>query len=251
MTHVGLGIDIGGSGIKGALVDLDAGVFIGDRVRIATPKPATPKAVAETARMVADALEAPQDIPVGIAMPAPLRDGVVSFMANLDQKWVGKNTTKIFEKHMDRQVVVLNDADAAGVAEDAFGAASEADGTVIVTTLGTGIGSALLYNGVLVPNTELGHLELDGHNAESQAAASQRVAQGLSWEQWAARLERYYRHVAMLFSPNLIVVGGGVSKNHEKFLPFISVPNTELVPAQLFNTAGIVGAAVHAANALS
>lgn len=251
MTRVGLGIDIGGSGVKGALVDLDAGVFIGDRVRIETPKPATPKAVAKTARMVADALRAPADVPVGVAMPAPMRDGVISFMANLDQKWVGKHARKVFEKYMDTAVVVLNDADAAGVAEDAFGAASEAEGTVIVTTLGTGIGSALIYNGVLVPNTELGHLELDGHDAESEAAASQRVAQGLTWEEWAKRLERYYRHVAMLFSPNLIVIGGGVSKNHAKFLPLIDVPNTRLVPAELFNTAGIVGAAVYAANTLA
>lgn len=251
MTRVGLGIDIGGSGVKGALVDLDAGEFIGERVRIETPYPATPEAVAKTARKVADLLEAPDGIPTGVAMPAPISHDIITFMANLDQAWVGVNAKEVFEKYMEREVVMINDADAAGVAEDAFGAAKDANGTVIVTTLGTGIGSALIYDGVLVPNTELGHIELDGHDAESEAAASQRVEQGLSWEEWAKRLERYYSHLAMLFSPDLIVVGGGVSRNHKKFMPLMDVKGTKLVPATLFNTAGIVGAAVHADKTVS
>ncbi len=147
---------------------------------------------------------------------------------------------------MGRPVTVLNDADAAGVAEQAVGAAKGVEGSVLVTTLGTGIGTALIYDGVLFPNTELGHIELDGHDAETQAAASQRVKQELSWKVWAKRLQRYYRHMELLFSPDLIVVGGGVSKNHEKFLPRIDMKYSELVPAQLYNTAGIVGAAVYA-----
>lgn len=246
MTRVGIGVDIGGSGVKGALVDLDAGEFIGDRVRIPTPVPSTPEAVAKTVREIVDALKTPEDVPIGIAMPAPMRHNVIGFMANLDQDWVGKDAKKVFEKELGRKVTVLNDADAAGVAEYAFGAAKGVDGTIIVTTLGTGIGSALIYNGVLVPNTELGHVELDGRDAETHAAASQRVKQDLSWDEWAARLDRYYNYLEMLFSPDLIVVGGGVSKEHARFMPKIHLPGAKMVPAKLFNTAGIVGAAVYA-----
>lgn len=246
MTRVGIGIDIGGSGIKGALVDLDSGEFIGERVRIETPVPSTPKAVAKTCREILAQLGAPKDIPVGVAMPAPLRHNVVGFMANLDQSWVGVDAKEVYERYMKRDVHVLNDADAAGVAEQAFGAAKGVGGTVIVTTQGTGIGTALIYDGVLVPNTELGHVELGGYDAESQAAASQRVKQNLSWEEWAERLQAYYRHLEMLFSPDLIVLGGGVSKNHDQFMPMIELRATPLVPAKLYNTAGIVGAAYYA-----
>lgn len=246
MTRVAIGIDIGGSGIKGALVDLDAGEFFGDRCRIPTPQPSTPENVAQTVKEVVDALEAPIDVPVGVAMPAPFHNDVVGFMANLDQAWVGTNAKEVFEKALGRHVTVLNDADAAGVAECAFGAARGMDGTVIVTTLGTGIGSALIYNGTLIPNTELGHIELDGHDAETMAAASQKVAQNLSWEQWAERLDRYYNFLEMLFSPELIVVGGGVSKDHEKFIDQIHLQKAKILPAKLFNSAGAVGAAYHA-----
>ncbi len=246
MARIGVGIDIGGSGVKGALVDLDAGEFIGDRIRIATPVPSTPEAVAKTCREIVDALDAPKDAPVGIAMPAPMRHGVISFMANLDQAWVGTDTVDLYERYLDRPVVVLNDADAAGVAECAFGAAKGVDGTVIVTTLGTGIGSALIHDGVLVPNTELGHIELDGRDAETHAAASQRTKQKLDWDEWGDRLDRYYRHLEMLFTPERFVVGGGVSKNHKLFLDKINLEGTEIVPAGLHNDAGIIGAAVYA-----
>lgn len=245
MTRIGLGIDIGGSGVKGALVDLDTGELIGSRIRYDTPKPSTPKSVAKLCDKIIKELGAPDDVPVGITVPAPVQNGVISFIANLDKSWAGINADKLFRKHTNHPVTVLNDADAAGVAEHSFGAAKDVDGTVIVTTLGTGIGSALIYNGILVPNTELGHLEIDSHDAESQAAASQRTKQNLDWDEWSKRLNRYYSHVEMLFSPDLIVVGGGVSKHHEKFLPKLDL-QTKIVPAILRNTAGIVGAAVYA-----
>lgn len=246
MASVACGIDIGGSGVKAALVDLRTGKFIGDRIRIETPKPATPDAVAEVCRELLDRLEVGKDIPVGIAFPAPIVHGVVEFMANLDPSWTGTDVKKLMKKHLGRKVSALNDADAAGLAEVAYGAAKGVTGEVIVTTQGTGIGSAIIVDGTLVPNTELGHLEIDGHDAEKQASSGQKTLQDLTWEQWAERLQRYYSHVEMLFSPDLFVVGGGVSQNHEKFMPLLKL-KTPMVPAQLFNTAGIVGAAYEAA----
>lgn len=245
MTRVGLGIDIGGSGVKGALVDLETGLFLGERVRYDTPTKSTPDAVAEVCSHIISELGADPGLPIGITVPAPVVHGAVAFMANLHKSWTGTNVDDLFTRITGHKVTVLNDADAAGVAEYYFGAAKDVDGTVIVTTLGTGIGSALLYNGILVPNTELGHLEIDGHDAESRAAASRRVVEDLSWKAWAKRLQRYYSHVEMLFSPDLLVVGGGVSKRHEQFLPLLDL-KTPIVPAELRNTAGIVGAAVYA-----
>lgn len=245
MTNIACGIDIGGSGIKGALVDLTSGEFIGERVRIETPHPATPEAVAKTCVEVLSQLQAPSDVPVGIAMPAPLPQGIVPFMANLDASWEGVHAQSMYESFLGHPVTVLNDADAAGLAEAVFGAAQGQDGLVIVTTLGTGIGSALIYRGVLIPNSELGHLEIGGYDAESRASAAQRVKQDLGWKKWAKRLQKYYSHVEMLFSPDLFVVGGGVSKNSDKFLPLLSL-RTPIIPAQLRNRAGIVGAAVAA-----
>ena len=245
MTRVGVGIDIGGSGVKGALVDLDKGEFIGERVRYDTPESSTPLAVAKICKTIIDELGAAPEVPIGITVPAPVLHGVIPFIANLDQSWTGIKADELFQDVTGHQVTVLNDADAAGVAEYYFGAAKGVDGTVIVTTLGTGIGSALLYNGILVPNTELGHVELDGRDAESHAAASQRVKQDLSWEEWISRLQRYYSHIEMLFSPDLMVVGGGVSKKHDRFLPKLDL-KCPIVPAALRNTAGIVGAAVYA-----
>lgn len=250
MVAVACGIDIGGSGVKGALVDLQTGEFIGERVRIATPTPATPDAVAEVCREVLEQLQVGVDTPVGIAFPGPVLHGVIAFMANLDQSWTGMDVNALMQRHLGRPVAALNDADAAGMAEIAFGAAKDVSGTVIVTTLGTGIGSAMVVDGKLVPNTELGHLEIDGHDAEKQASAAQRKNQELSWEEWSARLQKYYSHVEMLFSPDLFVVGGGVSKRHEKFMPLLDL-KTPMVPATLFNTAGIVGAAYQAALAQS
>ncbi|WP_175955736.1 polyphosphate--glucose phosphotransferase [Schaalia sp. Marseille-Q2122] len=246
MASTACGIDIGGSGVKAAVVDLETGEFTTERIRIETPKPATPEAVAEVCRTLLEQLEVGSDIPVGVAVPAPVIHGVVPFMANLDPAWAGINVDELMEKHLGRPVVTLNDADAAGIAEVAYGAAKDVAGTVIVTTQGTGIGSAIIVDGVLVPNTELGHLEIDGHDAEKRASAGQKTLQDLSWKKWAKRLQRYYSHVEMLFSPDLFVVGGGVSKKHEKFMPLLEL-KTPMVPAILFNTAGIVGAAYHAA----
>lgn len=246
MASVACGIDIGGSGIKSALVNLETGEFAGERVRIETPVPATPEAVAEVCRQLLEQLEVGPDIAVGVALPAPIVHGKVPFMANLDQSWTGADINEVMETALGRPIVALNDADAAGLAEVAFGAAKGVSGTIIVTTQGTGIGSAVIVDGTLVPNTELGHLEIDGHDAEKQASAGQKTLQDLSWKKWAKRLQRYYSHVEMLFSPDLFVVGGGVSKKHEKFLPLLEL-NTPIVPAQLLNTAGIVGAAYQAA----
>lgn len=248
MTNIACGIDIGGSGIKGALVDLDTGEFRGDRIRIPTPDPATPEAVAATCADILEQLEVPADMAVGIAMPAPLHQGIVPFMANLDPSWEGIRAKEMYEAEIGRPVTVLNDADAAGLAEAVFGAAREQKGLIIVTTLGTGIGSAIIYRGVLVPNSELGHLEIDGYDAETRASAAQRVKQDLSWKKWAGRLQRYYSTVEMLFSPDLFVVGGGVSKNSDKFLPLLNL-RTPIIPAELRNAAGIVGAAIAAQRA--
>lgn len=247
MTTVACGIDIGGSGVKAALVDLGNGEFIGERIRIATPKPATPKAVAEVCRQLLEQLNVGPEIPVGIAFPAPVIHGVIPFMANLDDSWVGVDVNALMDSVLGRDVVPLNDADAAGLAEIAYGAAKGVKGVVIITTLGTGIGSAVVVDGTLVPNTELGHLEIDGYDAEKRASSGQKTLQDLSWKKWAKRLQRYYGHVEMLFSPDLFVVGGGVSKNHEKFMPLLKL-KTPMVPAKLFNTAGIVGAAWYAAS---
>ncbi|WP_076463624.1 polyphosphate--glucose phosphotransferase [Actinomyces mediterranea] len=247
MTTVACGIDIGGSGVKAALVDLGSGEFIGERIRITTPKPATPEAVAEVCRQLLEQLNVGPEIPVGIAFPAPVIHGVIPFMANLDDSWVGVDVNALMDSVLGRDVVPLNDADAAGLAEIAYGAAKGVEGVVIITTLGTGIGSAVVVDGTLVPNTELGHLEIDGYDAEKRASSGQKTLQDLSWKKWAKRLQRYYGHVEMLFSPDLFVVGGGVSKNHEKFMPLLKL-KTPMVPAKLFNTAGIVGAAWYAAS---
>ena len=246
MATIGCGIDIGGSGVKGALVDLDTGEFIGERIRIATPQPATPEAVAEVCSRIIEGLNVPEDVAVGISFPAPIVHGVVPFMANLDQSWVGVDMDTLMSERLGRPVHTLNDADAAGLGEVVYGAAKGVKGTVILTTLGTGIGSAVVVDGVLVPNTELGHLEIDGHDAETRASSAQKERHDMSWKKWAKRLQRYYSHVEMLFSPDLFVVGGGVSKNHEKFLPLLDL-KAPIVPAALLTPAGIVGAAYEAA----
>ena len=237
------GIDFGGSGIKGAPVDLDTGEFAAERLRIETPDKATPSAVADVVHELLDRAEAPADAPVGITVPGVVTHGVVRSAANIDKAWIDQDAERLFGERLERRVTVINDADAAGLAEARYGAAKDEHGLVIVTTLGTGIGSALVYDGVLVPNSELGHLEIDGHDAESRAANSVREAKDWSWEKWAERLTTYYRAVEALFSPDLFVVGGGVSKHGDKFLPLIDI-RTPIVPATLRNTAGIVGAAL-------
>lgn len=247
MDTVPIGIDFGGSGIKGAPVDLEVGDFSGERVRIETPDPSTPKAVAD---VFVELLDNFPDCtgPVGVTVPAVVRHGVASSAANIDRAWIGTDADALFTEVTGRDVHVVNDADAAGLAEVRYGAAAGRRGLVIVTTLGTGIGSALVHDGVLVPNSELGHLEIDGHDAEKRAANSAREKHDLSWSKWAGRLTTYYRTLEKLFSPDLIVLGGGVSKHADKFLQYIDI-DTEIVPAKLQNRAGIVGAALWAAEA--
>ena len=242
-----LGIDVGGSGIKGAPVDLETGELVGDRLRIPTPSKSTPANVAAVVKEIIEAFEPViGDAPVGLTIPAPVVHGVVTFIANLDQKWTGVNADKYFEEKLGRRISLVNDADAAGLAEVHFGAAKGNDGLVILTTLGTGIGSAIIHRGVLIPNAELGHLELDGHDAESRAASSIKDKEDLSYKTWATeRLQPYYSHVEMLVSPDLFVVGGGVSKDWDKFGPLLKL-NTPIVPATMRNRAGIVGAALFA-----
>jgi polyphosphate glucokinase len=241
-----IGVDIGGSGIKGAVVDLDDGAFVGERHRIETPHPATPEAVAEVVAEVVAALDA--EGPVGCTLPAVVRHGVALSAANIDDAWIGTDGEAVIGRATGRPTTLLNDADAAGLAEHGYGAARGREGVVIVLTLGTGIGSAVLVDGRLVPNTELGHLELDGHDAESRASAAARKDHDLSWHKWSHRLDRYLNHVEDLFSPDLFVLGGGVSRKYDRFVPRLTV-DTEVVPAELRNRAGIVGAALRAAEA--
>ena len=243
-TGLPFGIDFGGSGIKGAPVDLDVGEFATERVRIDTPQPSTPSAVAkvfvELLRQFDDS-----DGKVGVTVPGVVKHGVVHSAANIDPAWIDEDADRLFTEATGRDVHVVNDADAAGLAEVRYGAAKGRNGLVIVTTLGTGIGSAMVYDGVLVPNSELGHLEIEGRDAEKRAASSAKEKEDLSWEHWAKRLTTYYRKLEQLFSPELFVVGGGVSKKADKFLHLIEI-ETEIIPAQLRNNAGIVGAALYA-----
>ncbi|MDR0481738.1 MAG: ROK family protein [Cellulomonadaceae bacterium] len=244
---IAFGIDIGGSGIKGAPVDLSTGEFVADRVRIPTPENSTPTAVAEVITELVGSFDLPKKVPIGVALPAPIDYGIVRSMANLDKSWTGVDLPALLHGATGRPATAVNDADAAGLGEQRYGAAGGRNGVVLVTTLGTGIGSALIVDGRLVPNTELGHLEIDGYDAETRAADSAREREDLTYEQWAERLQRYYSVVENLLSPDLIVVGGGVSKKHERFLPLLNL-RTPIVAAQLRNTAGIVGAAAMAAD---
>jgi Polyphosphate glucokinase (EC 2.7.1.63) len=242
-THHVLGIDIGGSGIKGAMVDVATGELVTERLRIPTPEQSTPLAVAHVVKeIVANFADQVADGPVGVTIPAVVTHGVTRTAANIDSSWIDAPAERIFEEVLGRDIYLMNDADAAGVAEVVYGAAKGHPGVVIVTTLGTGIGSAVINRGVLLPNTELGHIEVDGKDAETVAAASARTRDGLTFEEYVPRLQRYYETIERLFWPDLLVVGGGVSKHHEKFLPKLRL-NTPIVPAQLRNAAGIVGAA--------
>ena len=246
-SRLPFGIDFGGSGIKGAPVDVTSGEFAAERVRIDTPTPSTPDAVAKVFVQLLESFPA-SDGPVGVTVPGVVTRGVVHSAANIDKHWIGEDADALFTKATGRDVHVVNDADAAGLAEVRYGAAQGRRGLVIVTTLGTGIGSALVYDGILVPNSELGHLEIDGHDAEKRAATSAREREDLSWHEWAKRLTSYYRKLEQLFSPDLFVVGGGVSKRADEFLPLVEI-DTEIVPARLRNAAGIVGAALYATEA--
>ena len=241
--HLGFGIDIGGTGMKGAIVDLDTGELASDRYRIPTPHPSTPEAMCDVvAQIVAHHGWTEQ---LGVCFPGIVRRGVVHSAANVDKTWIDVDANAIFSEAAGAPVKMLNDADAAGIAEMHYGAGRGCDGVVLVLTFGTGIGSALFTDGVMVPNTEFGHLELDGHDAERKAAAIARDREDLSWKHWARRVEKYLRHVEMLLSPDLIIAGGGASKHPDKWLPRIDI-DTEIVPAGLANNDGIVGAAAHA-----
>ena len=238
-----LGIDVGGSGIKGAPVDLAAGDLAEARFKILTPKPATPEAVAKVVDQIVDHFaEHTGDSPIGVTVPAVVIRGTVLSAANIDPTWLNTDAEALLKEHTGRAVTVLNDADAAGLAELHYGAAKGVNGLVILTTLGTGIGSALIHDGRLVPNSELGHLEISGYDAEDRAASSAKDREELSWSEYAERLQVYYDTIEKLFSPDLIVVGGGISKNSEKFLPKLTL-RCPIVPAQLRNEAGIIGAA--------
>jgi polyphosphate glucokinase len=236
-----LGIDIGGSGIKGAPVDVETGALMADRFKILTPEPATPEAVAHVVGELVHHFD--WHGPIGCTFPAVVRRGVVYTAANVDSSWIGVDGHDIFGKATGLPVTLLNDADAAGVAEMRFGAGKGRDGVVMLLTFGTGIGSALFANSVLVPNTELGHLEFRGDEAEHYAAARIRKEKGLSWHDWGRRVDKFLQYIDRLFSPDLIIVGGGVSRKFDKFARALSdAPN--VVPAVLENEAGIVGAAL-------
>lgn len=244
-----LGIDIGGTGIKGALVDTETGELLSERLKLLTPAGGLPDDIVRTVvELVALLGGLDEGVPVGVCFPAVVKDGRTLSAANVSSRWIGLEAEKLFENALGRDIHFVNDADAAGVAETRFGAAKDIPGLVIVTTLGTGIGSALIYNGVLIPNSELGHLEVDGRDAESRAAYSVKERSRLSWRRWATRLQRYYSHLEKIFSPDLFIVGGGVSKSHEEFLPLLRL-QTPIVPATHRNNAGILGAAALAAGA--
>ncbi|HJR91566.1 MAG TPA: ROK family protein [Acidimicrobiia bacterium] len=240
-----LGIDIGGSGIKANLVDLDRGEPVGERYKVDTPQPSVPQAVAEVVAGIVDHFAVPG--PVGCTFPAVVRRGVTLSAANVDEAWIGTDADALFESVTGRQVTMVNDADAAGIAEMTFGAGRHRDGVVVCLTFGTGIGSALFTHRVLVPNTEFGHLNFAGFDSvEDWAAARVKDDEGLSWSAWGKRVNAYLNHLDQVFSPDLFILGGGISRKFSKFSQYLDV-DSEIVPAELRNEAGIVGAAMAAA----
>lgn len=253
---VGIGIDIGGTGIKGAVIDLSTGELVSKRAKVATPEGGSPDDIAAAVQEVAAKLGghdavAGRDVPTGVCLPAIVRHGVTESAANISKDWLGLDAHALLSEALERDVTVANDADAAGIGEQRYGAARGRSDAILVTTLGTGIGSALIMNGQLFPNTELGHLELDGHtDYERYASSKVREREGLDFPTWASRLTPFYRKLEQLFAPDLFVVSGGVSKQAEDFLPLIDI-RTPLVAAALRNNAGIAGAAALAADARS
>jgi polyphosphate glucokinase len=237
-----LGIDIGGSGIKAAPVDIATGKLLAARQKIATPRPAIPEGVADVVKELATSFS--WSGPVGITFPGVVTDGVTRTAANLDPAWIGLDAASLFAKAAGNPVRVLNDADAAGVAEMTFGAGVGELGTVLMLTFGTGIGSALFTQGTLVPNTEFGHIEIRGEDAEKRASEHAKELHDLSWGKWAGRVYEYLRHMEALLSPHLIIVGGGVSKQSDKWVPRLTGIRARIVPAVMLNEAGIVGAAM-------
>ncbi len=241
-----LGIDIGGSGIKAAPVDVSTGKLLADRQKVDTPRPALPDPVSELVKQLTTAFN--WSGPVGITFPGVVIDGVARTAHNLDPAWIGLDTAALFAKATGSPVRVLNDADAAGVAEMTFGAGVGEQGTVLMLTFGTGIGSALFVKGILVPNTEFGHIEIRGRDAEHRASDHARELHDLSWGQWAGRVDEYLQHMEALISPQLIIVGGGASRQSDKWVPRLTGIRARVVPAALHNDAGIVGAAMATAS---
>jgi polyphosphate glucokinase len=236
-----LGIDVGGSGIKGAPVDTKKGVLLAPRFRIPTPEGASPKPVAKVVAEIASYFDWQR--PIGCGFPAAVQHGVARTAANVDQRWIGTNIAELFSKKSSCPVTVINDADAAGLAEMAFGAGKGHDGVVLIVTIGTGLGTSLFTDGVLLPNTELGHIEIDCEDAELMASDAARKRDDLSWGKWAQRFNEYLTTLEELVWPDLIILGGGASKKYDKFIKHITV-NAEVVPAATLNEAGIIGAAL-------
>ncbi|MCU1525956.1 MAG: polyphosphate glucokinase [Microbacteriaceae bacterium] len=243
MAHKAVGIDIGGTGIKGAVVDVSTGKLLSDRVKLPTPEGGEPDDIVETVQEVLKKLgDVGRKDPIGVCFPAVVVNGRTLSAANVSKKWIGLEAESLFEKGLGRKISFVNDADAAGYAESLYGAAEKNKGLILVTTLGTGIGTAIIYRGVLIPNAELGHIQLEGVDWETKAAYSAKEREDLSWVEWAARLQKYYAALEALFHPDLFIVGGGVSKEYEDFLPLLKL-DTPIVPAKLRNNAGILGAA--------
>lgn len=240
-----LGIDVGGSGIKGAPVNTENGLVLVDRLRIKTPEGAEPEAVAEVIAQLARYFS--WRGPIGVGFPGPIKQGVVKMAANISPAWLGMNADDLLGKATGCPVTVLNDADAAGLAEITFGAGKNVRGVVIMVTLGTGLGTAIFCDGKLLPNAEFGHVQVDGHDAEARASDAARQREELSWKKYAKRLNRYFAELQKLFWPDLFILGGGISKYHDKYLPLLQT-ETPIVPAQFLNEAGIVGAALAAAS---
>lgn len=236
-----LGIDIGGSGIKGAPVDIEKGEMLTERCRIPTPQPAKPKPVAETVAEIVKYFK--WDGPIGCGFPAAVQHGVTRTAANVSKKWIGTNAAALFSEATGCPVKVINDADAAGLAEMAFGAGRGRKGVVLLVTIGTGLGTSLFTDGVLLPNTELGHIEIKGIDAELMASDAARKRDDLTWEKWGERFNTYLTQMEKLLWPDLIILGGGVSKKHENFMPHLTV-QAEIIAAEAFNEAGIIGAAL-------
>jgi polyphosphate glucokinase len=246
-----LGIDFGGTGVKAALVDIATGELLSRRHRVNTPKPSTPDAVAETivhvVSLVAGDRELPPETPVGVGIPGPVKEGVVMTAANIDKRWVGASAEAILGKALRRRVYAINDADAAGLAEIAFGAGKAVPGTVLMLTLGTGIGSGLFVNGRLVPNTEMGHLEWRGRDVELRLSGQARERRHMRWRAWVNEFNAFLERLELYFWPDLIILGGGVSKEKRKFEKWLK-SRAPIVPARFLNTSGIVGAAMYASD---
>lgn len=246
-----LGIDIGGTGIKGAIVDTATGKLLSDRLKLPTPPGGLPNDIVKTVLVLINMLGGLEaDVPVGLCFPAIVKNGRTLSAANVSKKWIGLDAEHLFEKALKRDIHFVNDADAAGFAETRFGAAKDVPGLVVMTTLGTGIGTALIYNDVLIPNAELGHIEIDGHDAERGASYGAKEREKMDWKEWAKHLQKYYSALEFLLSPDLFIVGGGVSKHYQEFIPMLKL-KTPIVPAVLRNDAGIMGAAALAAKTIT